>query len=153
MVDYLSLTPGQHANLQVAPRWPYRKVLICPEAFSRLQHAQEKLGQTAQIFITRGFEPGNFIIKRLHSLMRKLGAFIFVLRYPRRLSEVSSIFSSNGHDKDGTHVDIAVSQNGKLLNLLPSGVLTHAATIVDIERRYSDILEVVPARQRLFRMF
>lgn len=143
MVDYLSLPAGYHSNLQVAPRWPYKKVLICPEAFSRLQQAQGKLGQTAQLIITRGFEPGNIILRRLHSFMRKLGAVVFILCYPQRFSEVSEIFSSNGHDTDGTHVDVAVSQNAKLLNLLPSGVLTHAVTIAAIEKEYSNILTVV----------
>ncbi len=143
MTNYLSLSPGNHSNLQVKPRWPYREVLICPEAFTRLQQAQDRLGVTAQLVITRAFEPGNFILRRLHSLMRTIGAICFVMRYPQRSSEVPAIFSANGHDKDGTHVDIAIIHNGKLLRLLPRSVLTHATTIAAIEAKHSKLLEAV----------
>jgi hypothetical protein len=117
--------------------------LICPEAFTRLQRAQDTLGETAQLIITRGFEPGSFMLRRLHSAMRKIGAIIFVLCYPHRLCEAPAIFSSNGHDSDGTHVDVAISQHGNVLKLLPGGVLTPSSTIAAIEAKYSSILENV----------
>lgn len=143
MSNNLTLYPGIHSNLQVQPRWPYKKVLICPEAFNRLQQAQEKLGDAIQLIITRGFEPGSFVMRQFHSLMRKVGATIFKFYYPKRLDEIPAIFSPNGHDKDGTHVDVAISKNGKRLNLLPKGVLTSVANIEVIEAQYSDTLEIV----------
>lgn len=136
----LSLPAGHYLNLQVAPRWPYNKIVICRDAFSRLQQAQEKLDPSVQLVITRGFEPGNWIVRRLHLLMRRIGSIVFLLLYPGRAEEIPAIFSANGHDTDGTHVDIAIKLNGKLLNLLPMGVLTPASHLAATETEYSSIL-------------
>jgi hypothetical protein len=143
MHNNLSLVPGSHSNLQVAPRWPYKKVVVCREAFCRLQRAQEKLGNSAQLVVTRGFEPGSSFTRTLHGFMRKLGSLVFLLLYPARASEVPEIFSANGHDEDGTHVDVAIQLGGRILKLLPFGVLTPVSRINAAESMHAEVLLLV----------
>lgn len=49
---------------------------------------------------------------------------MFKLVYANRGGEIEDIFGSNGHDEDGTHLDVSLSINGNRVHLLPFSVFT-----------------------------
>ena len=60
----------------------------------------------------------------LRRQFRLLGIRAFRLFYPRRQHEIADIFGSNGHDVDGTHIDVSFRLNGRRIRMLPLGVFT-----------------------------
>ena len=124
MDDLITIDSSYAGGIGVKPRWPYRHVAVSSEALRRLEDAQQRLGNDLRLIITRAFEPGGPIVRRLHRLGRAVGSVLFSTLYPHRADERSAIFSSNGHDKDGTHVDVSVEYQGQLLRFLPFGVLS-----------------------------
>lgn len=103
--------------------------------------AAQALPPTVRLVLTRGHEPRS----ATRTALRILGALIFAAVYPWRLREVPAIFGHNGHQDDGTHLDISVQVGDEALVLLPLGVFTpmwlmrsvdgrHGATLAEVRR-------------------
>ena len=128
-MSLIVLNSSYTGAIKVAPRWPYSEVHVSIEALKRLELAQAKLDSSIRLILTRGFEPGNLITRNLHNLFRKLGGWAFIIVFPGRRSERSEIFSSNGHEIDGRHVDVSIEQYGKIHKFLPCGVFSTCASV------------------------
>ncbi|MBV8656205.1 MAG: hypothetical protein JO142_00095 [Burkholderiales bacterium] len=120
----VTLPRGTAGNLVIRPRWPAKAVSIDPRALHRLQEVQARLAGDIQLIITRGFEPKAGRLGAARRLFRRMGVLAFMTLYPRRRSEIGPIFGSNGHDVDGTHVDISICLSGRRIRPLPLGVFT-----------------------------
>lgn len=120
----LILLKGEIQGLKVKPRWPSSKVLIEKVVFFKLIEAQSKLPSSIQLLLVRGYENKKSYLGFFRFLSRWLGIKLFCACYPGRKGEVSEIFGSNGHDIDGSHVDVSIILNGKRLRFLPFGVFT-----------------------------
>lgn len=118
------LNRGMHGDIAIMPRWPATQVKICPQAFRQLQLAQSKLPSELNLIITRAFEPPGTGLTALRSFSRWMGIQLFSSIYANRKSEVNDIFGANGHDLDGTHVDISIRLDGRRIRLLPLSVFT-----------------------------
>ena len=120
----LTLFKGESQGLKVAPRWPSSKVLIEKNVFLKLLEVQSKLPSSVKLLLVRGYENKSSRLGVFRHISRWLGIKLFCTCYPSRKSEVGDIFGSNGHDVDGSHVDVSIVLNGKRLRLLPLGVFT-----------------------------
>ena len=120
----LILLKGETKGLKVAPRWPSSKVLIEENVFLKLLEVQSKLPSSIKLLLVRGYENKSSRLGMFRHISRWLGIKLFCTCYPRRKSEVDDIFGSNGHDVDGSHVDVSIVLNGKRLRFLPLGVFT-----------------------------
>lgn len=120
----MTLSSGLHDGLLVLPRWPATQVRICPQAFAQFQSAQAMLPSEIRLIITRAFEPPGTGLTRLRSFSRWMGIQLFSSIYAKRKSEVGDIFGANGHDLDGTHVDVSILIDDKRVRLLPLSVFT-----------------------------
>jgi hypothetical protein len=118
------LRTGNYRQLLIHPRWPARVIWINPVVLARLENSQSRLPSGMKLILTRGFESANSRTGRTRQLLRLTGKFAFLLIYPTRHQELDDIFSSNGHDKDGTHFDVSIAIKGKRLSTLPFGVFT-----------------------------
>lgn len=139
----VSLNSSYEGKIKVAPRFPYRRVIVAREALRRLENAQGKLEPDVRLVLTRAFEPGNLVVRMIHAIGRKIGARLFGLFFPRRILECQEIFSSNGHDRDGTHLDVSVEYRGRVKKLLPLGVFSSACQLELVRRRESSLLHSV----------
>lgn len=122
----MTLSSGMHDGMLVLPRWPATQVRICPHAFEQLQSAQAMLPSEIRLIITRAFEPPGTGLTQLRSMSRWMGIRLFSSIYAKRKSEVGDIFGANGHDLDGTHVDVSLFTDEKRVRLLPLSVFTPA---------------------------
>jgi len=104
----LILTEGNHQGLSIAPRWPSSRVMVDNQAFAQLLEAQSRLSCSVQLLVTRGYEYKSSYLGSFRSLSRWLGIRLFCWCYPQRKQELEDIFGSNGHDVDGTHVDVSI---------------------------------------------
>lgn len=120
----LTLLKGDGQGLNVGPRWPSSKVLVEQKVFLKLIEVQSELPSSIRLLLVRGYENKNSYLGFFRGLSRWLGIKLFCACYPERKEEVSEIFGSNGHDVDGTHVDISIILNGRRLRFLPLGVFT-----------------------------
>ena len=120
----LTFFKGESQGLKVAPRWPPSKVLIEKNVFLKLLEVQSKLPSSVKLLLVRGYENKSSRLGIFRHMSRWLGIKLFCTCYPSRKSEVGDIFGSNGHDVDGSHVDVSIVLNGKRLRLLPLGVFT-----------------------------
>lgn len=123
----VSLCSGRHGSLLVRPRWPAKQVLIDPLALERLRAVQAALPAEIELILTRAFEPAASRLGGWRSLSRRLGILVFRLAYPGRRDEIGDIFGPNGHDLDGSHVDVSLAVRGRRLRLLPLSVFTPPA--------------------------
>ncbi len=139
-MDVQFLDSKYNGSIKVRPRWPYTCVAVAPEALRRLEEAQSRLGAEAVLVLTRGYEPGGVMLRCLHSVCRVVASRLFRLLYPSRANQASEIFSPNGHDTDGTHVDVAVEIEGKVRKLLPLGVFSTSHQIATIVKREEALL-------------
>ena len=150
----MCLTRGVYQGVMVMPRWPSAKILIDPVAFDRLQAVQAELAGDVSLILTRAFEPRASGLGWLRNVSRQLGIALFSVLYPKRRDELEDIFGSNGHDVDGTHVDVSLAVQGRRLRFLPLSVFTpiawqqrrvqqylpfHAAAIAALQRHGFDI--------------
>ena len=138
-----ALTSAYVGAIKVKPRWPYRRVVISKVALQLLERCQGKLEPDVRLVLTRGFEPGNAVFRTLHKACRWLGSIFFRFVFPERKSECGEIFGSNGHDVDGTHIDVAVECRGSIKKLLPRGVFSTSYQLERIRENESALLEVV----------
>jgi hypothetical protein len=93
-------------------------------AWQKLAQVQTKLPQHVQIIVTRGYEPAVAALGFARRLFRRMGIIAFSILYRHRRHEIADIFGANGHDIDGTHVDVSVLLYGRRVRLLPLGVFT-----------------------------
>jgi hypothetical protein len=120
----LKLPPGIHAGVQIRPRWPSRHVHVDAHVLDKLQAIQAALPAGICLILTRGYEPRASGLGLARRQFRALGIRAFRLLYPARRDELADIFGSNGHDVDGTHIDVSFSLNGRRVRMLPLGVFT-----------------------------
>ncbi|SFX03736.1 hypothetical protein SAMN03159327_0414 [Pseudomonas sp. NFPP16] len=145
MICMLILKKGDHQGLRIGPRWPSSEVSIDARVFAQLLEVQSRLPRSVQLLVTRGYEPNSSCLGFFRILSRWLGIRLFCLCYPRRKQELEDIFGSNGHDVDGTHVDVSIVLDGKRLRFLPLGVFTSPARQEQRKARYSAVVEEVKA--------
>ncbi|MFJ7141194.1 hypothetical protein [Pseudomonas protegens] len=139
----LILKKGDNQGLRIGPRWPSAKVLMEREVFLQLLKVQSSLPRSVQLLVTRGYERKSSYLGFFRTLSRWLGIRLFCLCYPGRKEELEDIFGSNGHDVDGTHVDVSIVFNGKRLRFLPLGVFTSPARQQQLQGRYSAVVDEV----------
>ncbi|MGE8392398.1 hypothetical protein HFV04_023875 [Pseudomonas sp. BIGb0427] len=120
----LVLPKGERHGIRVSPRWPSSEVAIDEETFHKLIEAQSTLPPDIELLLVRGYENKNSHLGSFRTLSRWLGIKVFCACYPGRKDEVGEIFGANGHDVDGSHVDVSIVLKGKRLRLLPFGVFT-----------------------------
>jgi hypothetical protein len=120
----LELGPGLVEGIRIRPRWPSSRVRIDGRAFDRLLEVQARLPAEIRLILTRGYEPPKTSLGTLRSLSRQLGIMLFRMVHFRRRGEIADIFGPNGHDVDGTHIDVSIEANGRRLRFLRLGVFT-----------------------------
>ncbi len=124
MSSLLPFKRGTYNGILVRPRWPSAGIAIDRRAWDRLGSVQQALPAGIQLILTRAYEPTGTRTSLVRRIARKTGVRLFGLLYRSRASEIDDIFGANGHDRDGTHVDISISLHGRRLRLLPLGVFT-----------------------------
>jgi len=120
----LSLGNGIHGELEVAPRWPSRQVHIDETAWARLLTVQLALPASVRLIVTRGYEPRTSRLGIARRLFRATGMRLFGALFRTRRGEIADIFGANGHDTDGTHIDVSIRLDERRLRFLPLGVFT-----------------------------
>lgn len=133
----LSLDAGDWHGLAVQPRWPSQQVRIDAQALAALQRAQARLPAELRLVLTRAYEEPRARLGRLRWLSRRLGMALFLLLYPSRRAELQAIFGSNGHDRNGRHVDVALRWQGHRLRPLPLSVFTPPRWQQGLARRWA----------------
>lgn len=137
------LLRGCYGGLQVSPRWPSSRVLVAPYALERLQIVQAELPAEIRLILTRGYEARASKLGALRKLSRIAGIILFKLVYANRVDEIEDIFGSNGHDVDGTHLDVSLAVNRRRVRLLPLGVFTPVSWQKNRAENYSRHIEIV----------
>ena len=99
-------------------------MIVSARALERSQIVQGGLPNEIDLVLTRGYEPPTSHIGWLRKLFRIAGIALFRFVYTNRRDEVEDIFGANGHDTDGTHIDVSLSVNGSKICLLPLSVFT-----------------------------
>ena len=120
----LMLRKGIFEGLEVIPRWPSRQVRIDEKAWECLHTVQRGLPVSVRLIVTRGYEPRSTRLGIARTLFRMIGVRLFAALYRMRRDEIGDIFAANGHDVDGTHVDVSIRLDGRRLRFLPIGVFT-----------------------------
>jgi len=126
-VSMICLSRGDHGGLRISPRWPSSKVLLATASLEGLQRVQAELPGEIGLIVTRGFEPHATGLGRSRTFFRMVGIVLFRFVYADRRNEIEEIFGANGHDLDGTHVDVSLAVDGNRIRLLPLGVFTPVA--------------------------
>ncbi|WP_426194507.1 hypothetical protein [Pseudomonas sp. NFXW11] len=139
----LILNRGDNQGLRVAPRWPSSRVLMDQDVFTQVLRAQSRLPGSIRLLVTRGYEQKSSYLGFFRNLSRWLGVRLFCLCYPQRRQELKDIFGSNGHDVDGTHIDVSIVLNGQRLRFLPLGVFTSPARQHLLQARYLAVVDQV----------
>ncbi|MRI53866.1 hypothetical protein D8770_07855 [Methylobacterium sp. DB1607] len=139
----LILHADEASRLAIRPRWPSRCVLVEECVYTALVDAQSRAPHSVRLVLTRGFEPRASLAGRTRRLSRIVGKRVFRLLYPRRRSEIEPIFGANGHDVDGTHVDVSVALDGRVIRFLPLGVFTPVSWQRRCVDRHADALQTV----------
>ncbi len=139
----------QQHSIKIEPRWPYRSVLISERALAQLEAAQIEVHreiENVRLILTRGYE--TYYATTARKIPRMLGSFLFATIYPSRRNECAEIFSPNGHDESGDHVDVSIEISGRKLGLLPFGVWTSSERLDSIQEENNLILSNVWAALR-----
>ena len=139
----LTLPRGLHANVQIQPRWPAQQVQVDSGVLDKLQTIQARLPEHISLILTRGYEQRGSRLGFARKQFRALGIRAFRLVYSGRHNEIAAIFGSNGHDIDGTHIDISLRLSGRRVRLLPLGVFTPLFWQKHRVARFSDPLNQV----------
>ncbi|HEV2681539.1 MAG TPA: hypothetical protein VGV14_13625 [Rhodanobacter sp.] len=104
---------------------------------------QADIPSEISLILTRGYEPRASKLGRLRKLSRTTGIALFKFAYANRGDEVEDIFGSNGHDVDGTHLDVSLAVNGSRVRLLPLSVFTPISWQKRRSEKYSRYVEIV----------
>lgn len=145
---WIELRRGVTGSLHIQPRWPARVVRIDSVALEKLQRIQARLPDAVSMIVTRGYEPAAASLGMARRVFRGLGIVAFSLLYRRRRGEIADIFGANGHDIDGTHLDVSIRWDGRRIRLLPLGVFTPPWWQRRRRRKFSPALRVVRAGLR-----
>ncbi|MEI7614408.1 MAG: hypothetical protein WCK63_16025 [Betaproteobacteria bacterium] len=108
-----------------------------------MQIVQADLPGEISLILTRGYEPRASKLGWLRKLSRIIGIILFKFAYANRGDEVEDIFGSNGHDVDGTHLDVSLTVNGIRVRLLPLSVFTPISWQKRRAEKYSRPIEMV----------
>ncbi len=144
----LSLKNGVHGRLEVVPRWPSRRVHIDEKAWERLRAVQLTLPASVRLIVTRGYEPRASRLGVARRLFRKIGMRAFGAFFHARREEIADIFGANGHDEDGTHIDVSIRFGERRLRFLPLGVFTPISLQDRLAAKNAAALEQVKAALR-----
>lgn len=79
-------------------------------------------------------------------VLRFIGSCLFSIIYTSRRHEINEIFPPNGHDKDGTHIDISLRILYKKTNWLPYGVFTPPSMVANIEKKNEVLIAQIEDR-------
>jgi len=139
----LTLRRGEERGIEISPRWPSSEVNVDERAFRQLLHAQARLPAQIQLILTRGYEAPHAKLGHLRTLFRGLGVGLFRAMYFKRRAEIPEIFGANGHDVDGTHVDVSIRINSRRLRFLRLGVFTPRAWQENAVRPYQPFVAIV----------
>ena len=139
----ICLARGGYRGLRISPRWPSSKVLVSTVALEKLQIVQADLPAEICLILTRGYEPRASKLGWLRKFSRIAGIFLFKFVYANRGDEVEDIFGSNGHDEDGTHLDVSLAVNGNRVRLLPLSVFTPISWQKRRAEKHLQSLEIV----------
>ena len=143
MAKLVTLRRGTHDGIQVRPRWPARQVRVDAVALSQLQYIQTQLPSELALILTRGYERRASHLGFARTKFRALGIGVFRRLYPDRQREIADIFGSNGHDVDGTHIDVSFRLKGRRIRMLPLGVFTPPSWQQRRVQRYLSSLSVI----------
>ncbi|UVA80554.1 hypothetical protein [Pandoraea commovens] len=108
-----------------------------------LQDIQTQLPEEITLILTRGYEAHASQLGFARRQFRKFGIGVFRRLYPNRQHEITDIFGSNGHDVDGTHVDVSFCVNGRRIRMLPLGVFTPSSWQQRRVRRHASSLSCI----------
>ncbi|MFZ6741845.1 hypothetical protein ACO0LC_01285 [Undibacterium sp. JH2W] len=144
-MSIISLSSGVQNNLSIMPRWPATQVLIDSLAWQKLQAVQASLPGHLGLILTRAYEPRVSELGRARTAFRRAGICLFGLLYRHRKEEIQDIFGSNGHDLDGTHIDVSFSINGQRVRLLPLSVFTPMSWQARRIKKFDEELSMVLA--------
>ena len=139
----ISLERGRYGRLHVCPRWPSSKVLVSPVALEKLQIVEAELPFEISLLLTRGYEPRASGLGLLRKHSRRVGIALFKIVYGNRRHEAEDIFGANGHDIDGTHLDVSLAVNGNRVRALPLSVFTPVFWQRRRVGKYAQHIEVV----------
>jgi hypothetical protein len=142
------LTDGTQAGVLIRPRWPARRVVVDAAVLEGLQAAQAALPDAIELVLTRAYEPKSSGLGGARDAFRAAGILMFRWLYPGRRDEITEIFGANGHDVDGTHVDVSFRLDGRRVRMLPLGVFTPPAWQRRRARRCAPALAQVKAALR-----
>jgi hypothetical protein len=153
-LNLVSLTRDVRGELKICPRWPARRIRVDERALHRLRTIQAGLPQGVNLILTRGYEPKANGLGMARRRFRAIGTSVFRLMYPSRSAEIADIFGSNGHDVDGTHVDVSFALHGRRIRMLPLGVFTPPSWQRRYVKRYASVLTGIRAalQQQGFRI-
>jgi hypothetical protein len=139
----IKLNPGKTDGIKIRPRWPSSQVNIDEDAFRQLQEVQSRMPAQVQLILTRGYEPPHTKLGGLRRLFRRLGIGLFHALYYKRREEIIDIFGANGHDIDGTHIDVSIEINDRRLRLLRLGVFTPRSWQKNAVKRHQPFVSMV----------
>ncbi|MGX1789359.1 hypothetical protein ACWIGM_21615 [Bosea sp. NPDC055332] len=139
----LTLPRGEERGIEISPRWPSSEVNVDERAFRRLVEVQARLPAQVRLILTRGYEAPHAKLGHLRKLFRGLGIGVFRAMYFKRRAEISEIFGANGHDVDGTHVDVSIRINGRRLRFLRVGVFTPRPWQENAVRQHEPFVAIV----------
>jgi hypothetical protein len=143
MESMICLKRGAYEGLQICPRWPSSRVLVAPVALEKLLSVQAGLPGEIGLILTRGYESRASKLGWLRKLSRVAGIVLFKFAYANRGDEVEDIFGSNGHDIDGTHLDVSLAVNGSRVRLLPLSVFTPISWQKRRAEKHSQFIKIV----------
>ncbi|SDP63605.1 hypothetical protein [Phyllobacterium sp. OV277] len=144
----LCLQPGYSQGLRISPRWPSSHVHIDREAFNHLLAVCKELPEGVTLILTRGYEQAHSRLGLVRRVSRRMGIKLFQILYSQRRSEIAEIFGANGHDVDGTHIEVSIAVGLKRLRFLPLGVFTPETWQKAKVRRHQPDIDAVKAKLR-----
>lgn len=139
----LTLSEGTYKEIEISPRFPARCVRVDEFVFNKLQEIQKSLPQEVLIILTRGYEDPESALGYSRRILRFIGSNLFSIIYPNRNREIIEIFTPNGHDKNGTHVDISLTVHSIKTNWLPYGVFTSPKIIAKVEKENEKLISLI----------
>ncbi len=141
----LALSTFDDKPIQIKPRWPAQQILIDELAWQKLLAVQAGLPPHLSLILTRAYEPRASGLGRARTQFRRAGIWLFGFLYRHRKAEIPDIFGSNGHDLDGTHIDVSFCIHRQRVRLLPLSVFTPLSWQKKRMDKYREALALVQA--------
>lgn len=146
----LQLNTKSKCEIFIKPRFPAKSVHIDLDVLEILIDIQKALPHNTRLVLTRGYENPRGVLGLTRSILRLFGIIIFFFMYPRRTKEIFEIFTANGHNQNGKHVDISIMVNGEKINLLPYGVFTPLSIIKKSEDTFKTTISQIEKNLETF---